>query len=296
MNGHGIASRYHYAHGALVGGSEYGDAMQYYGTAEENYHNNASSTPHSTVAGRHHEGYRLDPWNKNAVTSMSVHEDCGNVHTCDDCDDHDDFYLKPSNGNVTGMLNAAKKNIGKAITTVKTSFNCTNIDHHAGAWKEYLAHPNYTHDVELAHKPPATSDYNVLFWHIDRIFSGTVKSEDSVLKNWADPKQKKAMWLQLATRKANGDEMGKREYFKQIVGRASGTPEKQLSKNVLFERIPVDMTDEDRTKLFRSISPLEPRREAWRKMHPGKLAFEFKTFSNFQKEEMARWRIQNNLH
>jgi len=260
---------------------------------EQNYHNSATSTPHSTVAGRHPGGYRLDPSNKNAATSMSVQEDSGNVHIYDDFDDHDDFYLKQSNGNVTDMLNAAKKNIGKAITTVKTSFNCTNIDHHAGAWKEYLAHPNYTHDVELAQKPPATRDYNVLYWHEDRVFSGTVKSEDTVLKNWANPKQDKEMWLQLATRKANGKDMGKREYFAKLVGRGSGTPEKQLSKNVLFERIPVDITDEDRTKLFDRILPIEPRREAWRKMHPGQLAFEFKTFGNFQKEEMARWRAQN---
>jgi len=238
-------------------------------------------------------GNRLGASNKNAATSMCVHEDCGNVHTCDDCDDHDDFDLKPSNGNVTDMLNAAKKNIGKAITTIKTSFNCTNVDHHAGAWKEYLANPNYTHDVELAQKPPMWKYFNVLYWHGDRIFSGVVQSEDTVLKNWANPKQDKEIMLLLSTRKANGKEMGKREYFAKLVGRGSGTPEKQLSKNVLFERIPVDITDEDRTKLFDQNLPIELRREAWRKMHPGRLAFDFKTFGNFQKEEMARWRAEN---
>jgi len=210
VNALGSAYGYHDAHNAGVGASHYGGAPpHYYGGGGQYYHNSAAARPYSATARRHGGIFGLDPSNQNPGNSMFVREDYGNFDDFDDLDDLDDLAVVPRTGAVTDLLKAtkqgvsrgaamAKKGVPTVVKTVRTFADPENANHHPALWKEYLANPNYTHDVEKAHvdvikKGVRRFDLHLLYLHDTRMFSAIVANDAYGYTNWANPNEPKKL-------------------------------------------------------------------------------------------------------
>ena len=271
MNRLRAAYSYGHAHGAGMDGSPYAHAARLSSDPTRYHHNSAAGY----VPGHYrHDPFLVERSNVNVGRDHCTENLRNRISVGEDCVD---LNLDDGRGAVTGLVNAVVKKGASVVHGARWLHDVEYTGDHPGLWKEYLTNPNYTQDVTKAIVDNWTVQYECRLhglWFLEsKVFCTEIKADydnDVQRENWTKPDGNKEMEVivQAAWLAKSRKNYGTHRAFIRNVVRSEDTPKEMLSKDILFECFPPDMTEKDIAK-FKNL-PRKERAIKWSKMHPGR--------------------------